>query len=53
MNLYKRKYLEEANERFWRICLKVARSNPHLCAEDVEFEAALITLGSKPEPKDK
>lgn len=40
-------YVEE-EERFWRICLKVARSKPHLCAEEVEAEAVDIMNGFEP-----
>jgi len=43
-------YLEE-HERFWRLCLEVARSNPHLCAEDVETEAIDTMIGLRPEPR--
>ena len=39
------------DEQFWRICLKVARSKPYLCAEAVEAEAANITVGLKDEPR--
>ena len=41
----------EEDERFWEICLKVARSKPYLSAEAVESEAVLIILGLKPEPE--
>ena len=44
------RYLEE-QERFWRVCLEVARSKPHLCAEDVETEAIDIVIGLKLEPR--
>jgi len=44
-------YIEKGNKRFWRICLKVARSKPHLCAEAVEAEARRIMLGLRPEPR--
>jgi hypothetical protein len=44
------RYLEE-HERFWRVCLEVARSNPHLCAEDVEAEAIDMMIGLRPEPR--
>jgi len=40
------RYLEE-NERFWRVCIEVARSRPHLCAEEVEAEALDLMNGSK------
>ena len=43
------RYLEK-EERFWKVCLKVARSKPHLCAEEVEAEAVNIMNGFKPEP---
>lgn len=46
------KFLEE-EERYWRICLEVARANPHLCAEEVELQAVDVMLGLKPEPKGK
>lgn len=45
------RYLEE-HERFWRICLEVARFKPHLSAEAVETEAALILFGLKPKPRE-
>lgn len=44
------RYLEE-QERFWRVCLGVARSKPHLCAEDVETEAIDVMIGLGPEPR--
>jgi hypothetical protein len=43
------RYLDEDNEQFYKICLRVARSKPHLPAEAVELEANRIILGSKPE----
>lgn len=46
------RFLEDGEE-FWRMCLKVARSKPYLCAEAVESEAMLIILGLKPEPEDR
>jgi len=44
------RYLKE-DDRFWKVCLKVARAKPHLCAEEVEAEATLIVLGLRPEPE--
>ena len=44
------RYLEE-QERFWRVCLGVARSKPHLRAEDVETEAIDVMIGLGPEPR--
>ena len=40
------RYLEE-NERFWGVCLEVARSKPYLCAEEVEAEARDLLNSSK------
>jgi hypothetical protein len=45
------RYLDEDNDQFYKICLEVARSRPHLCAEAAELEATRIILSSKPEPK--
>lgn len=47
MNLKERwcRYLEE-HERFWRVCLEVARSKPHLCAEEVEAGAVDMMMAS-------
>jgi len=42
----------ERLETFWRLCLKVARSKPHLSAEAVEYEATLIMCGLEPERKE-
>jgi len=44
-------HLKKDNSRFWRVCLKVARSKPHLCAEAVEAEARRIMFGLRPEPR--
>jgi len=30
------------DDNFWKVCLKVARENPELSAEEVEFKAAQI-----------
>jgi len=51
LNLKERwcRYLEEY-ERFWRVCLEVARSKPHLCAEEVEAEAVDIMMASRAGP---
>jgi len=35
-------------ERFWKKCLQVARAQPELCAEEVEFRAVLIEIGLCP-----
>jgi len=45
-----RRLLKE-DDRFWGICLEVAKSKPYLCAEAVESEATLIFFGLKPKPK--
>ena len=39
------------DERFWRICLKVARSKPYLCAEAVEAEAVSVMVGLSDRPR--
>ena len=44
------RYLEE-HERFWRVCLEVARSKPHLCAEEVETEALDIMMELRARPE--
>ncbi|MDH5439281.1 MAG: hypothetical protein OEZ48_10085 [Candidatus Bathyarchaeota archaeon] len=43
--------LIKEDDRFWRICLEVAKSKPYLCAEAVESEATLVFLGLKPNPR--
>jgi len=35
-------------ERFWKKCLQVARAQPKLCAEEVEFRTVLLELGLYP-----
>jgi len=46
------RYIEE-EERFWGICLEVARSKPHLCAEEVEAEAVDIMNCLNPRPDER
>lgn len=51
LSLYERcRYSEE---QFRRTCLKLARSEPCLCAEAVESEEALTMLGLRPPPADE
>ena len=43
------RYVHEIRRnRFWKNCLQVARDQPKLSAEEVEFKAVLIKLGLCP-----
>jgi len=34
-----------SKEKFWKNCIQIARAQPKLCAEEVEFRAVLLELG--------
>jgi hypothetical protein len=36
---------EYSKEKFWKVCLQIARNQPRLCAEEVEFKAVLQRVG--------
>ncbi len=36
---------ETRRERFWKNCLQIAKTQPKLSAEEVEFKAVLMELG--------
>lgn len=47
-NTYFLQYLSsrlKESSQFRKSCLKVARNNPELCEEEVEFKAVLVNLG--------
>lgn len=53
LSLYERCRYSGEQEQFWGICLKLAGSEPYLCAEAVESEEALTMAGLRPEPADE
>jgi hypothetical protein len=36
------------NQLFWAKCLEIARDNPELCAEEVEYKAVRARMGLIP-----